>query len=60
MTGRGPAAVATKADYDRVLRQRAALLKTAGAALRRGGSDAESVISTLDVGTVNSPRSVLR
>ena len=49
VTGRGPAAVAAKADYDRVLRQRAALLKTAGAALRRGGSDAESVISTLDV-----------
>lgn len=49
VAGRGPAAVAAKADYDRVLRQRAALLKTAGAALRRGGSDAESVISTLDV-----------
>ncbi|GED96203.1 DNA replication/repair protein RecF [Gordonia crocea] len=49
VTGLGPVAVAAKADYDRVLRQRAALLKTAGAALRRGGPDAESVMSTLDV-----------
>lgn len=49
ITGLGPGAVAAKADYDRVLRQRAALLKTAGAALRRGGDHAESVISTLDV-----------
>jgi DNA replication and repair protein RecF len=46
---RGPRWAAAKADYDRVLRQRAALLKTAGAALRRGGGDADSVISTLDV-----------
>jgi len=49
VTGLGPTAVAAKADYDRVLRQRAALLKTAGAAMRRGGTDADSVISTLDV-----------
>lgn len=47
--GRGPRWAAAKADYDRVLRQRAALLKTASAALRRGGGDADSVISTLDV-----------
>lgn len=46
---RGPRWAAARADYDRVLRQRSALLKTAGAALRRGGSDADSVISTLDV-----------
>lgn len=46
---RGPLHVAARSDYDRVLRQRAALLKTAGAAMRRGGGDAESVISTLDV-----------
>ncbi|NDZ92976.1 DNA replication/repair protein RecF [Streptomyces sp. SID6673] len=46
---RGPRWAATRSDYDRVLRQRSALLKTAGAALRRGGSDADSVISTLDV-----------
>jgi len=46
---RSPAAAAAKTDYDRVLRQRTALLKTAASAMRRGGSDAESVISTLDV-----------
>lgn len=46
---RGPLWVAARADYDRVLRQRAALLKTAAAALRRGGDQAASVISTLDV-----------
>ncbi len=45
----GPAMVAARSDYDRVLRQRSALLKTAAAALRSGGSSAESVISTLDV-----------
>ncbi|ALG83190.1 DNA replication/repair protein RecF [Gordonia phthalatica] len=42
-----PLAAGAKADYDRVLRQRSALLKTAGAALRRGQGD--SVMSTLDV-----------
>ncbi|MET9200529.1 DNA replication/repair protein RecF [Gordonia sp. NPDC003585] len=46
---KGPLHVAARSDYDRVLRQRSALLKTAGAAMRRGGSDAESVLSTLDV-----------
>lgn len=46
---RGPAQAAARSDYDRVLRQRSALLKTAGAALRRGGSEADSVVSTLDV-----------
>jgi DNA replication and repair protein RecF len=45
----GPAMVAARSDYDRVLRQRSALLKTAAAALRSGGSSAASVISTLDV-----------
>ncbi len=49
VTGLGPGAVAAKADYDRVLRQRAALLKTAGTAMRRGGADADAVVSTLDV-----------
>lgn len=49
VANRGPAAVADKADYDRVLRQRSALLKSAAAALRRGGTDAASIISTLDV-----------
>lgn len=42
-----PVAAGAKADYDRVLRQRSALLKTAGAAMRRGQAD--SVINTLDV-----------
>ncbi|MDL9936622.1 DNA replication/repair protein RecF [Gordonia sp. ABSL1-1] len=46
---RGPLLVAARSDYDRVLRQRSALLKTAAAALRRGGDQAASVISTLDV-----------
>ncbi|MFT4125110.1 MAG: DNA replication/repair protein RecF [Gordonia sp. (in: high G+C Gram-positive bacteria)] len=44
---RGPRLAAARADYDRVLRQRSALLKTAGAALRRG--ETASVLSTLDV-----------
>lgn len=46
---RGPRFAADRSDYERVLRQRSALLKTAGSALRRGGPDADSVISTLDV-----------
>ncbi|MGW0038109.1 DNA replication/repair protein RecF [Gordonia sp. NPDC003376] len=46
---RGPRLAAARSDYDRVLRQRSALLKTAGSALRRGGSDGASVLSTLDV-----------
>lgn len=46
---KGPRYAAARSDYDRVLRQRSALLKTAGAALRRGGGEADSVISTLDV-----------
>ncbi|MGX9296535.1 DNA replication/repair protein RecF [Tsukamurella paurometabola] len=46
---RTPRIAAEKADYDRVLKQRTALLKTAYAAARRGGADAESMLSTLDV-----------
>lgn len=46
---RGPRWVAARADYDRVLRQRSALLKTAASAMRRGGEQADSIISTLDV-----------
>ncbi|GAB05777.1 DNA replication/repair protein RecF [Gordonia amarae] len=49
VAGQGPRWVAARADYDKVLRQRTALLKTAGAAMRRGGGEAASVISTLDV-----------
>ncbi len=43
---RGPRYAGTRADYDRVLKQRNSLLKTARA---RGGSAAESVLSTLEV-----------
>ncbi len=45
---RTPRLAGVRADYDRVLRQRNTLLKTAGAA-RRGGSSQESALSTLDV-----------
>ncbi|MEZ5212199.1 DNA replication/repair protein RecF [Gordonia sp. (in: high G+C Gram-positive bacteria)] len=44
-----PIAAGARADYDRVLRQRSALLKTAGAAIRRSSAEADSVMSTLDV-----------
>ncbi|GAA3948893.1 DNA replication/repair protein RecF [Gordonia caeni] len=44
-----PIAAGSRADYDRVLRQRSALLKTAGAAMRRSSTEADSVMSTLDV-----------
>ena len=42
---RSPRIAAVRADYDRVLKQRAALLKSAGAARRAGGGD----MRTLDV-----------
>jgi DNA replication and repair protein RecF len=42
---RSPRLMAVRADYDRVLRQRNALLKSAGAARRQAGAD----LSTLDV-----------
>jgi DNA replication and repair protein RecF len=45
-TIRRPAVSAVRADYDRVLRQRTALLKTAAAARYRGD---RSVVDTLDV-----------
>ena len=41
---RAPRLAGVRADYDRVLKQRNALLKTAGAARRSGGD-----LSTLDV-----------
>lgn len=47
MTARRPRWAAARAEYDKVLRQRAALLKTAGAAMRRG--DTAELLSTLDV-----------
>jgi len=40
--------VAVRADYERVLRQRSALLKSAGAAMRRGAGATEAT-ATLDV-----------
>jgi DNA replication and repair protein RecF len=43
-----PRYAGTRADYDRVLKQRNSLLKSAGAA-RRGGASAESALSTLAV-----------
>ncbi|WP_375490647.1 DNA replication/repair protein RecF [uncultured Jatrophihabitans sp.] len=42
---RSPRMAGVRADYERVLKQRAALLKTAGAARRTGGAD----LRTLDV-----------
>ena len=56
LTSRIPRMAAVRADYDRVLRQRSALLKTAGGALRRvsrgGGQPSEdgaSALATLEV-----------
>ncbi len=46
---RSPRLAAARADYDKVLRQRSALLKTAAAALRRGGDGGRTVLDTLDV-----------
>ncbi|WP_110180845.1 DNA replication/repair protein RecF [Nocardioides solisilvae] len=45
---RTPRLAGARADYDRILRQRNSLLKTAGAA-RRGGSSQEAALSTLSV-----------
>lgn len=45
---RGPRYAGTRSDYERVLKQRNSLLRTAAAA-RRGGSAAESALSTLAV-----------
>jgi len=45
---RAPRIAGVRADYDRVLRQRNSLLKTAGAA-RRGSSSQETALSTLGV-----------
>ncbi|WP_305093213.1 DNA replication/repair protein RecF [Prescottella sp. R16] len=51
LTTRRPRMAAVRADYDKVLRQRSALLKTAGGALRRGSrsSDGANALATLDV-----------
>jgi len=45
LVARTPRMAGVRADYDRVLKQRNALLKSAGPAARRGGAD----LSTLDV-----------
>jgi DNA replication and repair protein RecF len=45
---RAPRFAGVRADYDRVLKQRNSLLKTAGAA-RRAGRRSDSALSTLDV-----------
>ena len=45
IVARSPRMAGVRADYDRVLKQRAALLKSAGAARRSGGAD----LRTLDV-----------
>ncbi|AOW95199.1 DNA replication/repair protein RecF [Rhodococcus sp. WMMA185] len=52
LTTRIPRMAAVRADYDRVLRQRSALLKTAGGTLRRAGrgsGEGASALATLDV-----------
>ncbi|MEJ5928477.1 DNA replication/repair protein RecF [Corynebacterium sp. H128] len=51
MATRQPRIAGIKADYDRVLKQRNALLKTASSALRRGYGDNEgaAALATLDV-----------
>lgn len=51
LTTRTPRMAAVRADYDKVLRQRSALLKTASGSLRRGtsSSDGASALATLDV-----------
>ncbi|MFC9515653.1 DNA replication/repair protein RecF [Nocardiaceae bacterium NPDC056970] len=51
LTARRPRMAGVRADYDKVLRQRSALLKTAGGALRRGtrSSDGASALATLDI-----------
>jgi DNA replication and repair protein RecF len=46
---RRPRLAGVRADYEKVLRQRTALLKSAGAALRRGGGRDGSATATLDV-----------
>jgi DNA replication and repair protein RecF len=45
LTARAPRFAGVRADYERVLRQRTALLKSAGSAIRRGSGD----VRTLDI-----------
>jgi DNA replication and repair protein RecF len=46
---RAPRFAGVRADYDRVLKQRNSLLKTAGVARRQGSARAESALATLGV-----------
>jgi DNA replication and repair protein RecF len=55
LTLQTPRHAGTRSDYDRVLKQRNSLLKTAGQA-RRGGPSAESALSTLGVWDANLAR----
>jgi DNA replication and repair protein RecF len=53
LVARAPRFAAVRSDYDRVLKQRNALLKSAGAAVRSGGGD----LRTLDVWDAHLARS---
>ncbi len=54
---RWPRMAGVRADYDKVLRQRSALLKSAGPAMRRGGGEeARSALDTLEVWDQNLAR----
>jgi len=46
---RAPRLAGVRSDYDRVLKQRSSLLKTAGLARRQGSSRADSALATLGV-----------
>lgn len=49
VVARSPRMAGVRSDYERVLRQRAALLKSAGGARRGGAAERDSVAATLDV-----------
>ncbi|MFP8883374.1 MULTISPECIES: DNA replication/repair protein RecF [Streptomyces] len=49
VTARSPRMAGVRSDYDRVLRQRNTLLKTAAMARRHGGGSGGGALSTLDV-----------
>ena len=52
---RAPRLAGVRSDYDRILRQRNSLLKTAGTA-RRGGSSGEGALATLSVLSIKDRR----
>lgn len=57
LTARWPRMAGVRADYEKVLRQRSALLKTAGPSMRRGSSsDGASALATLEVWDGNLAR----